>query len=105
MTPLRNAFLAVCAAFGAGAAAFLPLAAHATQPRPWEIGLQPAATPIMHELESFHDILLVVITLIVLLVLVLLGYVILNFGERKHPTPSTRTPQHGDRGALDRRCR
>ncbi len=90
VTPLRNAFLAVFAALGAGAA-FLPLAANATQPRPWEIDLQPAATPIMHELELFHDVLLVIITLIVLLVLGLLGYVILNFNERKHPVPSTRS--------------
>ena len=90
MTPLRNVFFAACAALGA-ISAFLPGLASAAQPRPWEIGLQPAATPIMHELESFHNVLLVVITLIVLLVLVLLGYVILNFGERKHPVPSTRT--------------
>ncbi len=91
MTPLRNAFLAACAVIGAGAAAFLPQLAFATEPRPWEIGLQPAATPIMHELESFHNILLVVITLIVLLVMGLLLYTMLNFTERKNPVPSQRS--------------
>jgi cytochrome c oxidase subunit II len=90
VTPLRNAFLAVCALLGAPAA-FLPGVAGAAQPRPWEIGMQPAATPVMHELESFHNILLVVISLIVLLVLGLLLYVIMNFGERRNPSPSPRT--------------
>ena len=34
------------------------------QPSPWEINFQPAATPIMEFIETFHFWLLVIITLI-----------------------------------------
>jgi len=29
------------------------------QPLPWEIGLQPAATPVMANIHAFHDAMLV----------------------------------------------
>ena len=43
--------------------------AHAAQPEPWQLGLQPAATPIMEMIHRFNNGLLVVVTLIVLFVL------------------------------------
>ena len=43
----------------------------AAQPQPWEITLQPAATPVMENIISFHNLLLVLITLITLFVLAL----------------------------------
>ncbi len=62
--------------------------ASAAAPTPWQMGFQPAATPIMRELTELHDLLLVIITLITLLVLGLLIYVVWRFGEKRNPTPS-----------------
>ena len=67
-------------AFGGGA--------HATEPQPWEINLQPAASPIMEMIHSFNNGMLVVVTLIVLFVLALLIYCILRFNSRANPVPS-----------------
>jgi cytochrome c oxidase subunit II len=66
-------------------------AALAQQPAPWQMMLQPAATPSMERIESFYNLLLVIITLICLFVLALLIYVIVKFRESKNPTPSRRT--------------
>ena len=66
-------------------------AAQAGQPVPWQTGFQDAATPLMREIESFHDLLLVVITLISLFVLALLAYVVWRFSESRNPTPSRTT--------------
>jgi len=63
-------------------------AAHAGQPRPWQLGFQDSATPIMERVDSFHDLLLVIIVAICVLVLALLAYVILRFREKRNPTPS-----------------
>ena len=80
-------------ALGSGLAAFavcvgLSGAASAAAPTPWQMGFQPAATPIMHELTNLHNLLLVIITLITLFVLGLLIYVVWRFGEKRNPTPS-----------------
>ena len=60
-------------------------------PRPWEINLQPAATPVMEQLESFHNLLLWVIFAIGFFVLGLLLYASWRFREERNPTPSRRT--------------
>jgi cytochrome c oxidase subunit 2 len=57
-------------------------------PQPWEMNLQPAASPIMEMIHRFHDGLLVVVTLIVVFVLALLLYCIVRFNARVHPIPS-----------------
>src|SRR5487761_172868 len=62
------------------------------RPQPWEIGMQPAATPVKARLIEFHDELLVIITLITLFVMGLLLYVIVRFNSRRHPQPSHTTP-------------
>jgi len=62
--------------------------AAAQQPRPWELGLQPAATPQMEQITSFHNLLLWVITLITLFVLGLLIYVMVRFNEKRNPEPT-----------------
>jgi cytochrome c oxidase subunit II len=80
------AVLAV-AAIGITAASAI---AWAEGPRPWEIGMQPPATPVKERLSEFHDELLVIIFLIALFVLSLLLYVIVRFNQRRHPVP-TRT--------------
>jgi cytochrome c oxidase subunit II len=61
------------------------------QPAPWEFRLQEAATPVMETITSFHNGLLVVITLITLFVLALLVYVMVKFNARANPVPSRTT--------------
>ena len=68
----------------------LAVAAHAASPQPWQMGFQPAATPIMRAIDGFHDLLLIIITLITIFVMGLLVYVMWRFSEKRNPTP-TRT--------------
>lgn len=65
--------------------------AFATEPRPWEMGMQPAATPVKERIHDLHNLLIVVSTLITLFVLSLLTYVIWRFNERRNPVPSRTT--------------
>lgn len=60
-------------------------------PQPWQLGLQPSASPTMDRITSFHDWLLVIITVISVFVLALLIYVAVRFRESKNSTPSTTT--------------
>ncbi len=60
-------------------------------PENWAVGMVDAASPVQHQLNAFHDHLLIIITGIALLVLVLLGLVILKFRASKNPTPSRTT--------------
>lgn len=60
-------------------------------PQPWEINLQPAASPIAERIHSFHNLLLWVITIITLFVLALLVYTCMRFRESKSPVPSKRS--------------
>lgn len=69
----------------------LPAAAWAAAPQPWEATLQPAASPIMERITSFHDLLLWIISLIVLFVLALLAYACWRFSEQRNPVPSRRS--------------
>lgn len=55
---------------------------------PWQMGFQPAASPVMERVQEFHDLLLVIITAIVILVLAILGYCIFRFNARRNPQPS-----------------
>ncbi len=65
--------------------------AMAAEPKPWQLGLQPAASPTMERIVAFHDGLLVVIILIAVFVLGLTVYVCWRFREKKNPTPSRTT--------------
>jgi cytochrome c oxidase subunit II len=66
-------------------------AALAAQPEPWQLGFQPPASPVMERIESFHDLLLWIITLISIFVLVLLAYVCFRFRASGNAAPSRRT--------------
>jgi cytochrome c oxidase subunit 2 len=74
---------------GASFAVATPVSA--SQPTPWEVGLQPAATPIMEMIHRFNNGLLIVVTLIVLVVLGLLLYCMVRFNARANPVPSRTT--------------
>ncbi len=60
----------------------------AASPQPWEMGFQPAASPVKHALDDFHNLLLVIITGITLLVLGLLVTVVVRFNAKRNPVPS-----------------
>lgn len=74
-----------------GAIAWTPGAAFAAgtgQPEPWQIAMQVPVTPIAREIHSFHNEVMVIITLITIFVAGLLAWVIFRFNERANPTPS-----------------
>ena len=62
--------------------------ADAAQPEPWQIGFQPAASPIMEMIHAFNNGLLIVVTLITLLVLGLLLWCMIRYNARSNPEPS-----------------
>ena len=57
-------------------------------PRPWEMGFQPAVTPVMERIEDFHHLLLVIVTFICLFVLALILWIVVRYNKRANPTPS-----------------
>jgi cytochrome c oxidase subunit II len=61
------------------------------QPHPKQLGFQQAATPVMEDIASFHDVLLVVISVITVFVLALLLVCMVRFNRRANPTPSRTT--------------
>jgi len=66
----------------------LPAGLAKAAPKNWEIGLQPAASPVMAQIEDFHRLLLVIIVAICIFVAVLLGWVMLRYNRRANPVPS-----------------
>lgn len=60
----------------------------AQQPVPWQLGFQPAGTPVMESITGFHNFLLVIITVVTLFVLALLAIVIVRFNSKANKDPS-----------------
>ena len=89
----RRAFWAALCAVAVVAFGLVGMAsgAWAAKPEPWQMGFQPAASPVMEEIENFHDELLVIITAITAFVLGLLLYVMWRFSEKRNPNPSKTT--------------
>lgn len=87
-----KAFIALLGAAGFAGAGFAGATpAKAAQPEPWQLGLQEAATPVMEQVQDFHNLLLVIITAIVILVLGLQLYVVFRYHEKRNPKPSKTT--------------
>ena len=63
----------------------------ASQPKPWQLGFQDAATDNMAQITSFNDFLLILMTGITLFVLGLMIYVAVKFNARSNPNPSSTT--------------
>jgi cytochrome c oxidase subunit 2 len=61
------------------------------QPHPKQLGFQQAATPVMEDIATFHDALLIVISVITVFVLALLLVCMVRFNRRANPTPSRTT--------------
>jgi cytochrome c oxidase subunit II len=75
---------------GLGAALILGLMAGpaAALPYNWQTGFQPAASPVMEQIENFHGELFYIITAVSLFVLALLIWIIVKFRLSANPTPS-----------------
>ena len=63
----------------------------ASQPKPWQLGFQDAATDNMAQITSFNDFLLILMTGITLVVLGLMIYVAIRFNARSNPNPTSTT--------------
>ncbi len=74
-------------------ATLLPVTAFAAAGHPtnWGLGLQEAASPTAEHIQSFHTILLWVISAITVFVTILLAVVVVRFNRRANPTPSRTT--------------
>lgn len=57
-------------------------------PHNWQIGFQAPATPVAEQMQDFHTLVLVIITLIVIFVMGLLGWVIFRYNATANPEPS-----------------
>jgi cytochrome c oxidase subunit 2 len=82
---VKNKALAALAAFSGLVTA---TAAYADKPRPWEIDLQQAVTPVMEEVRWFNHYTLWFIVPITLIVLALLVVVAVKFRASANPVPS-----------------
>ena len=67
---------------------FLPKFGIASEPKPWQMDLQPPSGIIAETATDLHNFLLVVITLISLFVLALLVYVCWRYRENANKVPS-----------------
>jgi cytochrome c oxidase subunit II len=63
----------------------------AAQPEPWQLGFQAAASPVMGQIDSLHNLLMWIITLISFFVLALLGYACFRYRASRNTSPSRRT--------------
>ena len=62
--------------------------ASASKPEPWQLNFQEAASPVMAELNDFHNLLLVIVAVVVAFVFFLIAYVALRFNARANPVPN-----------------
>jgi cytochrome c oxidase subunit 2 len=76
------------AALAAIACLLFATGSYADQPKPWETGLQEAATGNMHQIRWFEAYTLWFIVPVTLLVLVLLIVVMIKFRASRNPVPS-----------------
>jgi len=60
-------------------------------PRPWQLNLQDAASPVMETFEQFHTNLLILCFAVAGFVLLLIAYVCIRFRKSANPVPSKTT--------------
>ncbi len=65
-----------------------PVLAQSGVPTDWSMGFQEPASPVTERIDSFHNLLLWIITLISLFVLALLIYVVVKFNSKANPVPT-----------------
>jgi cytochrome c oxidase subunit 2 len=73
---------------GVAAAALLWAGSALAVPLPYQLGMQPAASPVMERIESFHTLLVYVIVAISVFVLLLLAWIAIRYNAKANPVPS-----------------
>ncbi len=77
----------------AGALALMPLAAVADPvvmvPRPWQMDMQTAHSPVERQIQWLNDGVTVIIVAITVFVGLLLAYVLWRYNHKRHPVPGT----------------
>ncbi len=68
--------------------AAIALPAAAQVPRPWEIGMQPAHSPVENGIQSLHGLVNGLMIAVVIFVAGLLAYVMWKFSAKRHPVAS-----------------
>ncbi len=63
----------------------------ASEPLPWQTGFQPAATPVMEQINDFHNFLLYIITAVSVFVFLLMIFIMVRFNAHANPEPSKTT--------------
>ena len=82
---MQRGALIACAA--AAATLAVAGAAGAVVPQDGAVGMLPPATPIMRDIEEFHNFVLPIIVVISIFVLALLLWVVVRYNRRANPTP------------------
>ncbi|MGH6870285.1 MAG: cytochrome c oxidase subunit II [Rhizomicrobium sp.] len=57
-------------------------------PHDWGTDFQPAVTPVMANIESFHREVLYIVTAVCIFVLILLVWIVIRYNQRANPVPS-----------------
>ena len=65
--------------------AMSPLAAFAQTPQPWQMGMQPAHSPVEHGIHGLNDLVTVIIVVITAFVAGLLGWVVWRYDAKRNP--------------------
>jgi cytochrome c oxidase subunit 2 len=73
---------------GAGLAGAFASGAALALPYNWQMGFQPAASPVMERIEDCHHLVLIIITAVTLFVLALLVWIVIRYNHRANPVPS-----------------
>jgi cytochrome c oxidase subunit 2 len=60
----------------------------AQAPRPWEMGMQPAFSPMKQQIIDLHTLVFWLITIITIFVAALLVWVCVRYNEKRNPIPS-----------------
>ena len=66
---------------------FLSAGSALALPQPWQMSFQPAASPVMQDIEDFHRFVLYIIIAICALVFGLLLWIIVRYNQRSNPVP------------------
>ncbi len=64
---------------------------YSTPPDKWQFGFQEAVTPVMEQINDFHNFVMLIMSGVVLFVSVVLFYILFKFNKKKHPVPSTKS--------------
>jgi len=88
MPKIRQTLFAAAAAFAGICAGSQAFAQGGGPSKNWQIDFQPAASPVMENIEDFHRLLVWIITATSLFVLALLLWIMVRYNRRSNPAPS-----------------